>query len=239
MESIELLRILDEITALKREIKTLSYNPIPDCYYSSPINEIAAALSQARLKFEEIGVNKKNVDGYYPDLSYILSKVNNALAKEGISFYQYTHIEDTSTILITKLIHSSGQWISSRIILILGDTDKGNERTIQINKRSQALAILGIWPNEDLLDDGGDQEMEQKIVKGISSPYEKPSGKRVKEVITKEQYDHVIYELEGYPGIAEGIKEKYNITTLKDMPKEYFIQDMERIRKLKLEMAAR
>ncbi len=236
MDSVELLEIVKQISDLKSYIKTLNFEKPRFNYSSESTNELAGSLAKARLEFDEIGANKKGHDRNWADLPYVLGKVNKGLANNGLSFVQYTTIEDdSSTILVTKLMHASGQWICSRLRLILGDTDKGNDRTLQINKRMQALALLGIWPLEDKLDDGGEQELEDKIVQGMFDPYEKVT-KKSKEVLTKEQYDQVLHELEGWPKIAKGIMERYDITTLKDMPKDNFITDVERIRKLKIDL---
>ena len=65
------------------------------------------------------------------------------------------------------------------------------------------------------------------------------SSKKSKETLTKEQYEMVLEELKGWPEVAKGILKRYDITTLKDMPKERFIEDVERIRKIKLESRAK
>ena len=167
MDTIELLEIKKELKELKTYIGSLSFEKPRFEYSSELINELAGAFAKARLSLEKIGANKKSYDKSFADFPYIINQVNDALAGNGLSFYQYTTIEDDSScMLVTKLIHSSGQWICSRSRLILSDTDKNNDRTLQINKRMQALALLGIWPMEDLLDDDGDQEMEAKITKG-------------------------------------------------------------------------
>lgn len=236
MDNVALLEIIKHISDLKIYIKTLNFEKPRFEYSSENTNELAGSLAKARLAFEEIGANKKGMDRNWADLPYVLSKVNKGLASNGLSFVQYTTIEDdSSTILVTKLMHGSGQWICSRLRLILGDTDKGNDRTLQINKRMQALALLGIWPLEDTLDDGGDMELEEKVISGMFDPHVK-SNKKSKEVISKEQYEQVLHELEGWPKIAKGIMDLYDITTLRDMPKDNFITDVERIRKLKLDL---
>ncbi len=235
MDTIELLEIKKELKELKTYIGSLSFEKPRFEYSSELINELAGAFAKARLSFEKIGANKKSYDKSFADFPYIINQVNDALAGNGLSFYQYTTIEDDSScMLVTKLIHSSGQWICSRSRLILSDTDKNNDRTLQINKRMQALALLGIWPMEDLLDDDGDQEMEAKITKGMFAGVE-ASSKKSKETLTKEQYEMVLEELKGWPEVAKMIMKRYDITTLKDMPKEHFIEDIERIRKIKLE----
>lgn len=239
MDTIELLEIKKELKELKTYIGSLSFEKPRFEYSSELINELAGAFAKARLSFEKIGANKKSYDKSFADFPYIINQVNDALAGNGLSFYQYTTIEDDSScMLVTKLIHSSGQWICSRSRLILSDTDKNNDRTLQINKRMQALALLGIWPMEDLLDDDGDQEMEAKITKGMFAGVE-ASSKKSKETLTKEQYEMVLEELKGWPEVAKGILKRYDITTLKDMPKERFIEDVERIRKIKLESRAK
>lgn len=236
METIELLEIKKQIDDLKSYIKTLNFDRPKFIYSSDMVNELAGALAKARLGFEEIGANRKGYEKNWADLPYVLSKVHKGLSANGLAFVQYTTVEDDdSTMLVTKLMHSSGQWICSRLRVILGETDKENDRTLQINKRMQALALLGIWPFEDQLDDNGDGQMEKKIVEGMFEVHEK-SSKKSKEVLTKEQYEQVLHELEGWPSIAKGIMQRYDITTLKDMPKDNFITDVERIRKLKIEL---
>lgn len=235
MESIELLEIKKDIKELKTYIGSLSFDKPRFEYRSESINELAGSFAKARLGFAKIGANKKSYDKSFADFPWIINGVNDALAKEGLAFYQYTAYEDDdSCFLITSLIHSSGQFINSRLRLILSDTDKSNDRTLQINKRMQALALLGVWPLEDVLDDDGDQEMENKITKGMFSGVE-VSSKKSKETLTKEQYEMVLKECEGWPEVAKMIMKRYDITTLKDMPKEHFIDDVERIRKIKIE----
>lgn len=236
VDNVALLEITKKIDELKSYIKTLNFEKPRFEYCSESVNELATSLAKARLGFEEVGANKKGMDKNWADLPYVLQKVNKGLGTNGLSFVQYTTIEDdNSTILVTKLMHGSGQWICSRLRLILGGTDKNNDRTLQINKRMQALALLGIWPLEDRLDDGGDQEMEDKIVEGMFEVHA-TSKKKVKEVLTKEQYEQVLHELEGWPSVAKGIMQRYDIQTLKDMPRENFIADVERIRKIKLDL---
>ena len=102
----------------------------------------------------------------------------------------------------------------------------------------QALALLGIWPLEDTLDDDGDAELEKKITEGLFSGVE-VSSKKSKDVVTREQYELLLKELEGWPEIAKAVMKRYDIATLKDMPKEHFLEDIDRIRKIKLEHRAR
>jgi hypothetical protein len=234
MDTIELLELKKEIKDLKQYISELSFEPERFRYTSENINELAGAFAKARLGFEKIGANKKSFDKNFADFPYIISKVNEGLAVNGLAFYQYTTIEDDSScMLVTSLIHSSGQYINSRVRLILSDTDKNIDRTLQINKRMQALALLGIWPLEDRLDDDGDAEYEAKIVNEMSGV--EVSTKKSKDVVTKEQYEMLMQELKGETEIAKMIMKRYDIVTLKDMPKESFIEDIERIRKIKID----
>ncbi len=235
MDTLELLELKREIKELRTYIGSLSFEKPTFKYTSECIDQLATSFAKARLGFEKIGANKKGYESKFADFPYVISKVNDALAHNGLAFYQYTTNEDDSScMLVTSLIHSSGQYINSRVRLILSDTDKNIDRTLQINKRMQALALLGIWPLEDNLDDNGDQELEDKLIDGMFSGVE-ISAKKSKDVVTKEQYEMIMQELKGWPEIAKAIFKRYDITTLKDMPKENFIEDIERVRKIKIE----
>ena len=236
MDSIELLKILEALEEQKKILNRLLDKAEPsrdEEYRSFEINELATSLAKASLSYESIGVNRKGVDGDYPDLPYILTKVQKALAEQGLSIYPRTQKINGETFLITELLHSSGQWISTSIQLILTGTDKDNNRTIAIHKRNQVMTLLNIYPGEkDMDDDDGDEQSEKNYIASIKS-HNLPNKKRSKEVITKEQYDQVLYVLQDYPQLAEQLKEKYTITSLKDLPKETFIEELEKLRHIK------
>ena len=85
---------------------------------SKSINKIALALSKAQ---SEIEGAKKNSQGHfnntYADLHTVIGSCKNILSKYEIAFVQGNRFKDGVFLCVTKLIHSSGQWLSSEMAL--------------------------------------------------------------------------------------------------------------------------
>src|SRR5688572_5865463 len=79
---------------------------------SEQINEIAAALAKAQAGMKNAALNKVNphFKSRYADLAGIRDTVVPTLAANGIAVVQTL---DTDALL-TRLLHTSGQWIESR-----------------------------------------------------------------------------------------------------------------------------
>ena len=101
---------------------------------------------------------------------------------------------------------------------------------IEFHRRHQMALLLGVGCA--YADDNGLRQREKQVLQGMKSVYEKPQVSRNHETITKEQYEDVLETLQDYPEIAQEVMEKYDITTLADMPKAHFPEDIKRIRKL-------
>lgn len=202
-----------------------------DACKSIEIHEIAIALALARQEFETLKPNRKSIDGPFADIVQITKVIAVPFAKHGLAFYQATYLEDGQLMLHTEIMHKSGQWIASKIKLILADTDKNSGAHIDFHKRLQALTLLGLyWDNS--FDDDGDDQQEKSTIKGLQSAHQTAPKKKHWDTITKEQYEDVLHTLQDYPDIAKEVMERYGITTLRDMPKRSFIEDMDNIRQL-------
>jgi hypothetical protein len=83
---------------------------------SEQINELAAALAAAQSEMRNAKLNKVNphFKSRYADLAEIRDTVTPALSKHGIALAQGTDTTDGGIVVVTKLIHKSGQWIESR-----------------------------------------------------------------------------------------------------------------------------
>lgn len=80
----------------------------------------------------------------YLTLSGILDAVRQPLAANGLAIVQSMRVQEATTILVTKLIHESGEEISSEMpITILTDAQKLGS-LITYYKRYQLQALLGI-----------------------------------------------------------------------------------------------
>ena len=81
---------------------------------SSEIKNVAVAMAKVTA---EIQNPLKNQNGYgykYATLDSILEKVRPILAKNGLSILQSQEIQESSVVVTTLLMHTSGEWIETR-----------------------------------------------------------------------------------------------------------------------------
>lgn len=103
----------------------------------------------------------------YADLSSILQTVVPVLSSCGIAVIQPMKIDGDRTILITKLIHSSGEWLESEMILPHHADPQKYGSLITYYKRYQLQAMLGVSTTED---DNDGNNLVQDIKKDYSQP---------------------------------------------------------------------
>ena len=121
--------------------------------------EITAALCKF---IKQVGTIEEKDDaqyGKFADLSTVLSTVNPALASNGLAVVHTTKVVEGKNILITNLLHTSGESITSEMLLPLNTGGKGNPMhqeggAITYCRRYSLLAILGL--NAGIPDNDGD-----------------------------------------------------------------------------------
>jgi len=108
------------------------------------------AISQALVKFQSQlkPVNKDSENPFfkssYADLSSILQAVMPLLSANGLALSQPMKVQEGTTILITKLIHESGEEMSSEMILPHHADPQKFGALISYYKRYQLSALLSI-----------------------------------------------------------------------------------------------
>ncbi len=123
--------------------------------YDKPYNEIAAALAAAQAEFKPAVKNATNPHfrNTYADLTSILDATREALCKHGIAFTQSPKHDNGRIVLVSKLIHKSGQSIENEVSLRPAKDDpQGYGSTITYGRRYGAQCLLGINGEDD--DDG-------------------------------------------------------------------------------------
>lgn len=206
---------------------------------SESIDAISGALAKAQGAYKTLVPNQECAGGKFANLQAILECVKTALSDNGLAFYQYVDLLDEgagASLLKSVLSHSSGQWISTTARVITGTTFRETFNSIEAYRRLHALLLLGIAPslNDPLItDDNGLEESNQAIIKALRTPDAPPKKTEFVDVITKDQYQDLMFELEGYKDIAQGIKEFYHISSIADLPKTEYHATVARIRKIK------
>jgi hypothetical protein len=120
---------------------------------SESINEIAAALAKAQASMKNAALNKVNPHfrSKYADLAGIRDTVVPVLAANGIAVVQTLDLinGESGNFLLTRLVHTSGQWIESLCpVAFNGDMQKMGS-AITYARRYSLSAICGIAADED------------------------------------------------------------------------------------------
>ena len=121
--------------------------------------EITLALTKF---IQQVGtIEEKDTAQYgkFADLSTVLSTVNPALAANGLAVVHTTKVLEGKNILITNLLHTSGESITSEMFLPVNTGGRGNPMhqeggAITYCRRYSLLAILGL--NAGIPDNDGD-----------------------------------------------------------------------------------
>lgn len=123
---------------------------------SEQIDQIATALAKAQSEFTPAIKDADNpfYKSKYANLCSINKACQGPLTKNGLSVIQSTVREETGHwVLITKLLHSSGQWLSSMTPIITAKADiQSFGSAISYARRYGLAALVGVVTDED--DDG-------------------------------------------------------------------------------------
>lgn len=121
---------------------------------SESINEIAAALAKAQGAIEGAVKGKENPHfrSKYADLGAVWDACREHLSKNGIAVVQPVGtLADGTRCTITRLVHSSGQWMQDDgMPLLLSKVDmQGLGSALTYSRRYGLMAMVGIAPEDD------------------------------------------------------------------------------------------
>lgn len=119
---------------------------------SETMKEIMPALCKARGNFKAALKDGKNphFKSNYATLDSVIEAINDALLAEGIFCTQPTSMEDGVTILHTRFIHTSGEWIGSTYPVHPVKKDpQGEGSALTYARRYALMALAGIAPEDD------------------------------------------------------------------------------------------
>lgn len=120
---------------------------------SEQIGELAKALSSAQSQIRGALKDSSNpfFKSKYADLESCWDAIREPLTKNGLSVTQtFDWIENCGTVLVTTLLHSSGQWISGKMPLVQVKQDPQSTGSATTYMRRYALAaIVGLVQVDD------------------------------------------------------------------------------------------
>ena len=119
---------------------------------SAEIDKLAEALAKAQSEME--GAKKESVNPFfksnYADLHAVIKSSFPHLSKYGLSVSQGNEIIPGAICVTTTLLHSSGQWMRSKIKLPLSKVDaQGVGAAVTYGRRYGLSAMVGIAQFDD------------------------------------------------------------------------------------------
>ena len=119
---------------------------------SESITAIMPAFIKAQGNFAKAVKSATNphFKSKYVALDGVIDAVAAPLREQGIAIMQMTDIEDARTVLVTRLIHESGEWLGSRYPVHPVKADpQGEGSALTYARRYALMAIAGIAPEDD------------------------------------------------------------------------------------------
>lgn len=144
---------------------------------SDTIGELMPALIAAQGNFAPAVKKALNpaFRSKYVDLEGVIDAVLPALLAQGVTLVQQTTVTDTDMVLVTRLIHTSGEWLGCdyRIRPVKQDP-QGEGSALTYARRYSAMAICGIAPEDD---DGNAASQRPPARKQTPPPADPPEDK--------------------------------------------------------------
>lgn len=119
---------------------------------SESIAALMPALIKAQSAFAPAVKAKVNphFKSKYVPLDAVIDAIAQPLRDNGIAIVQQTDIEDARTVLITRLVHESGEWIAGKYPIHPVKSDpQGEGSALTYARRYALMAIAGIAPEDD------------------------------------------------------------------------------------------
>lgn len=197
---------------------------------SEQINELADALAKAQGEIENAVADSTNphFKSKYADLASVRAAIQGPLSKNGLAILQMPISRGNERLLVTRLMHRSGQWIEDECALLVDKpTMQGLGSAISYAKRYSLAAITGVAERDD---DGNEAE---KHPKKPEAPSVKPNDAKPKETtkvgISEPQRKLLWARLKGLNYSDEEAKQFLINASGKQSSKEYTREDFERV----------
>lgn len=194
---------------------------------SDNLNELASALAKAQEEME--GAHKTSTNpfykSHYASFSDVVQASRPALSRNGLSVIQRTFKDESGALILeTRMLHGSGQWIAGYMPLNFSKDDAQSRGSyITYMKRYTYAALVGVYTDDE--DDDGEASV-QRAPQMSNAPILKKDYDR----ISSDQIKNIMFEIGEHTDIAEKILQQFQIQKLSDIPKEYYLKTIEKIR---------
>lgn len=148
---------------------------------SDQLDQLATALAAAQAEMKNATLNKVNphFKSKYADLAQIRDAVTPALAKHGIAVAQGTDTTDGGIVVVTRLLHKSGQWMESRFPISY-DKPQAMGSAYTYARRYSLSAMCAISADED---DDANAANDKPVASMANSPITAEQFRTLREMI--------------------------------------------------------
>lgn len=201
--------------------------------HSEQVDQLAAALVKAQAVMG--GAKKDSANPFfkstYADLESVWDACREPLTSNGLAVVQTTDREDAGVVVVTTLLHNSGQWMRGRLtVRPVKDDPQGVGSCITYARRYALAAIVGVYQTDD------DAEAAHGRGAGGTKAARRPSGaaastpaapaKSAPGCITEAQAKRLYVRAKAAGHTAEALKAwlatHYQIAHLVDIPRELY-----------------
>ena len=124
---------------------------------SDQINELAAALAAVQGKLKPALKDSENPAfktggkvSKYADLTSVWEACRDELSKNGIAVVQAHDASEAGDVMITRLVHKSGQWVESQYpIRPVANTPQGFASATTYARRISLASMVGVVADDD------------------------------------------------------------------------------------------
>lgn len=152
---------------------------------SDELKDLTQALCKAQASMKPAIFNRVNphFKSRYADFASCMDACRSPLADNGLAVTQCCETRlDKSLVLVTTLLHISGQWMQSEFPIISTRQDsQGIGSAMTYAKRYSLCAMIGIVADEE--DDDAESAMGRGVIVSKPSPEKKFSQDQVKEIV--------------------------------------------------------
>lgn len=175
-------------------------------FFSPTIGKLAAALSKAQGQIE--GAKEDSVNPYfkskYATLRSVWNSCQKVLPPNEIAVVQSVSNGGERSYLVTMLIHSSGEWVQSRMPILATKQDaQAFGSALSYCRRYGLAAMVGVCPADD--DDDAESAMQE-------------TRKPIMMTISKSQIEEITRLLKGKDELQQKLLDWANITNIADLP---------------------
>lgn len=186
---------------------------------SESLGKLAEALSKAQATMAEAKEDAKNpfFKSNYADLTSIWRACRKSLTENGLSVSHSTLFENGEIVLVTMLLHTSGEKIMGYFPLMLQKKDpQAIGSAITYAKRYALAAIVGVCVEGE--DDDAEQSMDRKAT------------------LTEEQVYKLTEAIGADHDARKLIMERFSVKLFNEIPKESFATVISWLEKRKKEV---